>query len=136
MGHVSAPVYLIVMFSPFGSPAHFFSPSVEQNVVIVAACVPTLRPLFRKAFTSKSTNRTGSNSRSRSGPAFKMRNSRLHHVSRRLPTTESELALGETYDKTYDVEANPSLAIWKTQEFAGDLKDGRVSRPGSPRLAP
>lgn len=103
--------------------------SVEQNVVIVAACVPTLRPLLRKAFTLKSTtNGTGSNSRSRSWSAFKMKKNPLHQVSRRLPT-ESETALGETYENNLDLESNRQPAILQTTEFTVDVEHGKELGP-------
>lgn len=63
---------------------------IEQNVVIVAACVPTLRPFFRKVFQSTKGSSGDNTSRSRSG--FKVPVNPLHSWSNR-PASVSEFPL-------------------------------------------
>ncbi|KAJ6017399.1 hypothetical protein N7451_000778 [Penicillium sp. IBT 35674x] len=57
---------------------------IEQNVVIVAACVPTLRPFFRKVFQSTKGSSDDNTSRSRSG--FRVPVNPLHNWSNRPPS--------------------------------------------------
>ncbi|KAL2840657.1 hypothetical protein BJY01DRAFT_249877 [Aspergillus pseudoustus] len=110
---------------------------IEQNVVIVAACIPTLRPFFRRAFestkgSSANDNKTSS-TRGRSGSAFKLSSNPTHSGgSKRMPSV-SEIPLEETghghghshehehdgYGYGYDVERGSSSSqrgIWQTRE--------------------
>ncbi|KAL3429517.1 hypothetical protein BDV09DRAFT_190045 [Aspergillus tetrazonus] len=64
---------------------------IEQNVVIVAACIPTLRPFFRRAFESRgSSDRTTS---LRSGIKLTSTSRSKRHM------TAPELALQETHNR-------------------------------------
>ncbi|PYI03679.1 hypothetical protein BO78DRAFT_374496 [Aspergillus sclerotiicarbonarius CBS 121057] len=86
---------------------------IEQNVVIVAACIPTLRPFFRIAFGTKGSRSGNTSSRTRSGSGFKLSSNPKHSLSQRLPS-ESEIALETHHD---DTESNASHhGIWRTQE--------------------
>ncbi|KAJ5161070.1 hypothetical protein N7492_006462 [Penicillium capsulatum] len=98
---------------------------VEQNVVIVAACIPTLRPFFRKVFTSGKGNTTGtaSNSRSRSGSTFKLASNPVHNGSRRLPSV-SEFPLEDPQATGHDTDSNHSQkGIWQTREVTVESDD-------------
>ncbi|KAL4882707.1 hypothetical protein BJY04DRAFT_38753 [Aspergillus karnatakaensis] len=95
---------------------------IEQNVVIVAACIPTLRPFFRRAFESRgSSNNT---SRGRSGSAIKL-SSNPTHGSKRLASVSVDERRGHNHthgtmmDTVDDEESasNSSLqGIWQTRE--------------------
>ncbi|PYH88652.1 hypothetical protein BO71DRAFT_413938 [Aspergillus ellipticus CBS 707.79] len=80
------PIILWGLYVPsFHLPTTSDSLSIEQNVVIVAACIPTLRPFFRKAFESKNS-RSGTDSRTRSGSALKLSSNPLHSGSQCHPS--------------------------------------------------
>ncbi|RAO64996.1 uncharacterized protein BHQ10_001008 [Talaromyces amestolkiae] len=84
---------------------------IEQNVVIVAACVPTLRPFFRKVFTNKSSrsgNSTGSHLHS--SQAFKLSSKAVHSGFQR-PESESEMPLDNRQ------------GIWQTREVTVESED-------------
>ncbi|KFY43096.1 hypothetical protein V495_04169 [Pseudogymnoascus sp. VKM F-4514 (FW-929)] len=86
---------------------------VEQNVVLVAACIPTLRPFFYKAFRSKGSLTGNSNSRTRSASAFKLSSN---------PSHKPELTLDEIQQKGYDAESNNSQqGIWRTTEIRREV---------------
>ncbi|KAE8143757.1 hypothetical protein BDV38DRAFT_289629 [Aspergillus pseudotamarii] len=90
---------------------------IEQNVVIVAACIPTLRPFFRKTFKPSKGSSGGADSRSRSGSAFKL--GFIPSSSRsRTPFTSSDLPLTNSKGEADgDVESNSSRqGIWRTTE--------------------
>ncbi|KAB8272860.1 hypothetical protein BDV30DRAFT_227064 [Aspergillus minisclerotigenes] len=88
---------------------------IEQNVVIVAACIPTLRPFFRKTFKS-SKGSSGAASRSRSGSAFKL--GFIPSSRSRAPFASSDLPLTDTNNGgDGDEESNSSRqGIWRTTE--------------------
>ncbi|PWY85893.1 hypothetical protein BO70DRAFT_360754 [Aspergillus heteromorphus CBS 117.55] len=94
---------------------------VEQNVVIVAACIPTLRPLFRKAFESRNS-RSGTNSRPRLGFTFTLPSTpgpeRLHSEP------ESTIPLGSR--KTgFDAKSdNSQHGILRTVDVDVDSDEG------------
>lgn len=82
---------------------------VEQNVAIVAACIPTLRPFFYKAFKTKSSQAASRTD----GSAFKLSSHPCTHNTAR-GTSISEVPLYEN-----DVGPNTSRkGIWKTQEVS------------------
>lgn len=82
---------------------------IEQNVVIVAACVPTLRPFFRKVFTHKSSgNSTGSHLHS--SHTFKLSSNAVHSGFQR-PESESEMPLDNRQ------------GIWQTREVTVESED-------------
>ncbi|OOQ88225.1 hypothetical protein PEBR_14369 [Penicillium brasilianum] len=86
---------------------------IEQNVVIVAACVPTLRPFFRTKFKSSKGSTNAANSRSRSGSTFKLSSKPSHS---RNPF-DSEGRKYTNNDIDFDVESNSSRqGIWRTRE--------------------
>ncbi|RAK95486.1 uncharacterized protein BO80DRAFT_486877 [Aspergillus ibericus CBS 121593] len=95
---------------------------IEQNVVIVAACIPTLRSFFRIAFGTKGSRSGNTSSRTRSGSGFKLSSNPKHSISQRLPS-DSEIALHTQHD---DIESNSSQRIWWTQELhvESDQEDG------------
>ncbi|OJJ88711.1 uncharacterized protein ASPGLDRAFT_42285 [Aspergillus glaucus CBS 516.65] len=96
---------------------------IEQNVVIVAACIPTLRPFFRKTFQSKDAS-TSSGSGSRSGFGFQLTSNPKPVGCKHLPSV-SELPLNE--QEAYDVENNGDhRAIWRTKEVKveSETEDG------------
>ncbi|ODM19704.1 hypothetical protein SI65_04690 [Aspergillus cristatus] len=99
---------------------------IEQNVVIVAACIPTLRPFFRKAFQYKDPS---SGSGSRSGFGFQLTSNPKSVSCKHLPST-SELPLNE--QEAYDVESSDNRkGIWRTREVqvereAEDGDEGNV----------
>ncbi|KAL3477296.1 hypothetical protein BJX99DRAFT_226347 [Aspergillus californicus] len=123
--NVEDPLYNVVPLVVWGL--------IEQNVVIVAACIPTLRPFFRHAFGSKgSTNDT---SNGRSGSAFPLSSNPAHQGSKRLHSV-SELTLREPhhehdhehehehendrFDRRYDAERGSNSSqhgILQTNEF-------------------
>jgi hypothetical protein len=110
---------------------------IEQNVVIVAACIPTLRPFFRRAFESRGSS--NNKSRGRSASAIKLSSNPTHVGSKRLPSV-SELPLGErNEDRDRDGEFDEDLesgshssqrGIWQTREviMKSEYDDERADR--------
>ncbi|KAL6228725.1 hypothetical protein BDW75DRAFT_226373 [Aspergillus navahoensis] len=110
---------------------------IEQNVVIVAACIPTLRPFFRRAFESRGSS--NNNSRGRSASAIKLSSNPTHVGSKRLPSV-SELPLDErNEDRDRDGEFDEDLesgshssqrGIWQTREVIvkSEYDDERADR--------
>ncbi|KAJ6124149.1 hypothetical protein N7471_011466 [Penicillium samsonianum] len=77
---------------PRGAIGALVTLRIEQNVVIVAACIPTLRPLFRKVFKSTTGSSGEVTSRSGTGSGFKPSyNSRQPGSKRALSATELPL---------------------------------------------
>lgn len=106
---------------------------IEQNVVLIAASVPTLRPFFHKAsFRSyRSTQDSSNHSHKKSGSSFKLgsRNRRQDSQS-----SDWELALAEEAkyqpkdSKGADVESHSSQqGIWRTREV--DVASGDALAP-------
>ncbi|KAL3459298.1 hypothetical protein BJX64DRAFT_301489 [Aspergillus heterothallicus] len=101
---------------------------IEQNVVIVAACIPTLRPFFRRAFEStrgsSANNNNSSSARGRSGPAFKLSSNLTHGGSKRMPSVPDDSLDGtrhenDHFDEGYDAESGSNSSqrgIWQTRE--------------------
>ncbi|KAJ5370133.1 uncharacterized protein N7496_006225 [Penicillium cataractarum] len=87
---------------------------IEQNVVIIAACVPTLRPFFRRTFKSSKSSSGVTTSRNRSGSAFKL-SSNPSYPSNPFRT---DIPLTSTKNEIYgDEESNSSRqGIWRTRE--------------------
>ncbi|KAK1144215.1 hypothetical protein N8T08_005628 [Aspergillus melleus] len=94
---------------------------IEQNVVIVAACVPTLRPFFRRVFGSKgfTTSGTGTGT-SRTHSKFGIHlSSNFNHTGTKHSISVSELPLDERQHKGdgYDAGNHDSQqGIWRTRE--------------------
>ncbi|OKL58950.1 hypothetical protein UA08_05526 [Talaromyces atroroseus] len=80
---------------------------IEQNVVIVAACIPTLRPLFREVFADYGTH-THSNSIIKHGL-----NAILGHASH--AASESAIPLDQP-KACIDKDSNNTSQIWRTRE--------------------
>ncbi|KAJ5542362.1 hypothetical protein N7461_008365 [Penicillium sp. DV-2018c] len=103
---------------------------VEQNVVIIAACLPTIRPLFRKVFWS----RNGSSGRgtSRSGTGFG--GSHLHSTKQTCSSGElfaGEMPLDDIKHPCYDAASSSSQhAIWRTREFTVESDEERFLENG------
>ncbi|PYI15647.1 hypothetical protein BO99DRAFT_467685 [Aspergillus violaceofuscus CBS 115571] len=93
---------------------------IEQNVVIVAACIPTLRPFFRKAFESKGYRSDSHPSHPYSGgSAFKLSTTPKPSGAQRLPS-ESELPLDTIPPHDQDGEADAAdsrRGIWRTSQI-------------------
>ncbi|RAH50718.1 uncharacterized protein BO95DRAFT_438481 [Aspergillus brunneoviolaceus CBS 621.78] len=116
---------------------------IEQNVVIVAACIPTLRPFFRKAFESKGyrSDSLSHTSHPYSGAsAFKLSTTPKLKPSgaKRLPS-ESELPL-DTIPHDQDSEeadaADLRRGIWRTSQIQVTVQqsgDGTAHAPGDAR---
>ncbi|KAL5003013.1 hypothetical protein BDV10DRAFT_64999 [Aspergillus recurvatus] len=117
---------------------------IEQNVVIVAACIPTLRPFFRRAFES----RASSNKSSSLGSRIKL--SSTARSKRRV--TATELALEETqiqedrdmgFGLRFEVERgsqgnrgqshSSQQGIWQTREVIVESDDEESNRMGELR---
>ncbi|KAF1814598.1 hypothetical protein P152DRAFT_280903 [Eremomyces bilateralis CBS 781.70] len=98
---------------------------IEQNVVLVAACIPTLRPFFHKATFRSANSRSGTdNSRSRSGSRFKLSSNPKGRASSVSELALREDAKYETRAKGYDAESNNSQqGIWRTMEV--DISSGK-----------
>jgi hypothetical protein len=104
---------------------------IEQNVVLIAASIPTLRPFFHKAsFGITSTPENTNNSQKHSGNSFKLSSRK----NRGPPSSDWELALAEEarYEtkgtKSTDVESNNSQqGIWRTRDV--DVTRGDASAP-------
>ncbi|KAL4921360.1 hypothetical protein BDW62DRAFT_219511 [Aspergillus aurantiobrunneus] len=103
---------------------------IEQNVVIVAACIPTLRPFFRHAFGSKgSTNNTSSK---QTGSGIKLASS----VRPKRLASVTELALETQNETRFDAErgSNDSRrGIWQTREVIVESDDEGESTRGKLR---
>jgi hypothetical protein len=101
---------------------------IEQNVVIVAACIPTLRPFFRRAFESHgSSNGT---SRGRSGSAIKLSLNPPHGSKRLLSVSELPLDT-RNQDAVFDEECGSNSSqrgIWQTREVIVESDDEKESR--------
>ncbi|KAL4946433.1 hypothetical protein BDV06DRAFT_182541 [Aspergillus oleicola] len=96
---------------------------VEQNVVIVAACIPTLRPFFRRAFESRgSSNNTSSRP---TGSAIKLSSNPSGVRSKRGPsTTEIDLQETQIAHEEADRRSNDSRqGIWQTREVIVESDD-------------
>ncbi|KAJ5963833.1 uncharacterized protein N7479_003709 [Penicillium vulpinum] len=107
---------------------------IEQNVVIVAACIPTLRPLFRKAFKSTTDSSDEVTPRRETGSGLKLSYNSVQPRSKRTLSL-TELPLKDINQKSCDVESSTSqLSIWRTREATGGSDDdksleGGVGRP-------
>ncbi|KAL4949631.1 hypothetical protein BDW69DRAFT_173915, partial [Aspergillus filifer] len=100
---------------------------IEQNVVIVAACIPTLRPFFRRAFESRGSSNDTSR---RTGSAIKLSSNPSGLRSKHGPST-TEIDLQETQivyegDEVDRESNNSQQGIWQTREVivvSDDEKD-------------
>jgi hypothetical protein len=92
---------------------------IEQNVVLVAACIPTLRPFFHKAsFRSSGSRSDKDDSRNRSGSSFKLSSHRKCPSSSIRELALEEETKHETNPERSDVESNNSeQGIWRTLDF-------------------
>ncbi|KAJ5611868.1 hypothetical protein N7528_008973 [Penicillium herquei] len=75
---------------------------IEQNVVIVAACIPTLRPFFRKTFQSTKGSSSSESSPNSSGAIFRRSVKSIYSISRQCPESVSEFPLNDTQPKSRD----------------------------------
>jgi hypothetical protein len=106
---------------------------VEQNVVIVAACIPTLRPFFHKTFGSKRS--TSDPNTPLSGSAFKLSSRNATRSNKHAGSDSvSELPLDDRKGD-YDAESNDSQkGIWRTREVTIDSdEDTESGRAGNVR---
>lgn len=91
---------------------------IEQNVVLIAASIPTLRPFFHKASFRSKNIPSSDHSHKKSGSSFKLSSMK----NRGPPSSDWELALAEetkyeTKSKAMDVEsASSQQGIWRTRE--------------------
>jgi len=87
--------------------------SIEQNVVIIAACIPTIRPLFHTVFRSNNKYKSSpSKSRSDFKPSIKL--------SSKVSTTgpESKVRVeGRRGGGDYAEEHSSQKGIWRTHDF-------------------
>ncbi|KAF9249454.1 hypothetical protein DTO013E5_2728 [Penicillium roqueforti] len=102
---------------------------IEQNVVIVAACIPTLRPLFRKAFESTTGSSGEATSQRETRCGFKLAYSSIQSLSKRtLSVTELPL---KDRQQSYDIESSSSqFGIWRTREVMVESDDDRSFERG------
>ncbi|KAJ5870390.1 hypothetical protein N7455_005331 [Penicillium solitum] len=97
---------------------------IEQNVVIVAACIPTLRPLFRKVFKSTIGSTGEATSQKETGSGFKLSYNSLQR-SKRTPSA-AELPLKNIKQRSCDAESsNSQSGIWQTREVLVESDDDR-----------
>ncbi|PYH80047.1 hypothetical protein BO82DRAFT_120123 [Aspergillus uvarum CBS 121591] len=90
---------------------------IEQNVVIVAACIPTLRPFFRKAFESKGYRSDSHTSHVYSGGStFKLSTTPKPSGAQRLPS-ESDLPLDTNHQDGEADAADLRRGIWRTSQI-------------------
>lgn len=100
---------------------------IEQNVVIVAACIPTLRPFFRQAFGSKGSSNNSSTGRS-GGSGFKL--SSKPRPKRLISATELALEETQNNETQFDPETgsndsgNSRQGIWQTREVIVETDEG------------
>lgn len=100
---------------------------IEQNVVIVAACIPTLRPFFRQAFGSKGSSNHSSTGRS-GGSGFKL--SSKPRPKRLISATELALEETQNNETQFDPETgsndsgNSRQGIWQTREVIVETDEG------------
>jgi len=93
---------------------------VEQNVVIVAACIPTLRPFFYKTFGLSKSSR--SKSRTKSGSGYKLSSNPIHSSPLRLHSNPGD----ETKDKDeYAQSSSSQRGIWRTREVTVESDEER-----------
>ncbi|KAL4800799.1 hypothetical protein BDV19DRAFT_383820 [Aspergillus venezuelensis] len=126
------------LFTDIEDPLYNVTPLVvwgliEQNVVIVAACIPTLRPFFRRAFESReSSNNTSSR---RTGSAIKLSSNPSGIRSKRGPsTTEIDLQETQVHDDYGDRGSNNSRqGIWQTREVIVESDDEKDVEGGRRR---
>lgn len=101
-----------------------FQPRIEQNVVIVAACIPTLRPLFRKVFKSTTDSTGEATLQKGTGSGFKLSYNSLQRSKRTL--SAAELPLKNIKQKSSDAESsNSQSGIWQTREVLVESDDDR-----------
>jgi hypothetical protein len=105
---------------------------IEQNVVLVAACIPTLRPFFHKeSFRPRGFDYRGNNSRSRSGASssFELPSHRKYTPSNldwKLPRRDE--AGTETNTNGLDAESEDSQqGIWRALDY--DVSSGKELDP-------
>ncbi|CAI7616447.1 unnamed protein product [Penicillium palitans] len=97
---------------------------IEQNVVIVAACIPTLRPLFRKVFKSTTDSTGEATLQKGTGSGFKLSYNSLQRSKRTL--SAAELPLKNIKQKSSDAESsNSQSGIWQTREVLVESDDDR-----------
>ncbi|KAF4634480.1 hypothetical protein G7Y89_g3626 [Cudoniella acicularis] len=99
---------------------------VEQNLVTVAACIPTLRLLFHKVFKSTRSRSTENNSHS----VFKLTSKAA--LSSKHTGSVLELPLDERQGHHDDDSNNSQKGIWRARNFAvaaesdEDIKVGKL----------
>ncbi|KGO77009.1 hypothetical protein PITC_004300 [Penicillium italicum] len=109
---------------------------VEQNVVIVAACIPTIRPLFRKTFESIIGSSGEASSRRETGSGFELPYISIQSRSKRT-VSATKLPLKDQKQQPCDAESNSSqLGIWRTREAIVESDDdislgGGVGKPNT-----
>ncbi|OJJ64699.1 hypothetical protein ASPSYDRAFT_39450 [Aspergillus sydowii CBS 593.65] len=109
---------------------------IEQNVVIVAACIPTLRPFFRQAFGSKGSSNYNNTSTGRSGGSG-FRLSSKSRPKRLISATELALEDTQINETRFDPETgsngsngsnNSRQGIWQTREVIVETDEDAESR--------
>ncbi|KIW01184.1 uncharacterized protein PV09_07466 [Verruconis gallopava] len=104
---------------------------IEQNVVLVAACIPTLRPFFHKASFRSRAAMSSDKGHSNSGSSWRFSSRR-----RGPPSSDWEMTLrddmkDESQAKAIDVESNNSQqGIWRVMDFNISHGDERESERG------
>ncbi|KAI9375456.1 hypothetical protein BJX61DRAFT_549351 [Aspergillus egyptiacus] len=111
---------------------------IEQNVVIVAACIPTLRPFFRRAFESKDHASSSHPSRTRS---FPLSSNPTHGGSKRLSSisavpVDHHLERLSGRNIGYDRSSNSSQkGIWQTSEVIVESDEENEETQGGMNMA-
>lgn len=94
---------------------------IEQNVVLVAACIPTLRPFFHKAVLRRRGWRSDGSSKPSASSSYKLSKLSAHHKGQSTSNWESALEEHQNMEgkaKVFDVESNNSQqGIWRRLEF-------------------
>ncbi|KAM3069917.1 hypothetical protein ACMFMG_010624 [Clarireedia jacksonii] len=114
---------------------------IEQNVVIIAACIPTLRPFFHKAFGCESSFSSTGLSATRLGPGFKRASLPTNNDVMRF-NSESDIQFDEIHPKECDdtESHNSQQGIWQTTEVnvesdsMRDVENDPLPKVGLPQV--
>jgi hypothetical protein len=123
------PLFSPVQADPSSHRLTLYISSVEQNVVIVAACIPTLKPFFHKAFNGDRSGRSGrsnpNQSASKGSKLSSKMTSKNFSQSRKNPDLESasEMPLDDMGPQEYAESSTSQKGILRTLDVSMEWKE-------------
>jgi hypothetical protein len=100
--------------------------SVEQNIVIMAACIPTMRPFFNRAWKR---GLTSDKSRSASRDQFASVSIGRSRIAHRRVGSSTDVALDDIYNKDDAASQESQQGIVRTVEVSMDWNPQPESLP-------